>query len=123
MENMRNTNKKYTSRRRQSAVSSRSYGRNANITIFEPSKKLGVVSRVLMFAGFFVLLGLIYVGNATQSSTYGNNIQKQDNEISELQTKISDLEVESARLTSLNSVEKTDVAKNMTTPASGSYAE
>ena len=120
---MRNTNKKYTSRRRQSTVSSRSYGRNANITIFEPSKKLGVVSRVLMFAGFYVLLGLIYVGNATQSSTYGNSIQKQDNEISELQTKISDLEVESARLTSLNSIEKTDVAKNMTTPASVSYAE
>lgn len=50
---MRNKNTVYTSRRRQNLINSRSYGRNANITIFEPSKKLGMVSRALMFAGFF----------------------------------------------------------------------
>lgn len=120
---MRNTNTSYTSRRRQNLTSTRSYARNANITIFEPSKKIGVVSRILMFAGFFVLLGLIYVGNATQSTTYGSEIQKQDAEIAELEVKISDLEVESARLTSLNSIANSEVAKNMKNPTSINYAE
>lgn len=120
---MRNTNTVYTSRRRHNVTTSRSYGRNANITIFEPSKKLGMVSRILMFAGFFVLLGLIYVGNATQSTSYGSEIQKQDAEISALEVKISDLEVENARLTSLNSIRGGEVAKTMTAPTSVNYAE
>ena len=120
---MRNTNTVYTSRRRQNATTSRSYGRNANITIFEPTKKLGMVSRALMFAGFFVLLGLIYVSNATMSTGYGSEIQEQDAEIAELQVKIGDLEVENARLTSLNSISNSEVAKNMTSPTAVNYAE
>ena len=82
-----------------------------------------MVSRILMFAGFFVLLGLVYVSNATQSTSYGSEIQKQDAEISALEVKISDLEVENARLTSLNSIRDSEVAKTMTTPTSVNYAE
>ena len=82
-----------------------------------------MVSRILMFAGFFVLLGLIYVSNATQSTSYGSEIQKQDAEISALEVKISDLEVENARLTSLNSIRNSEVAKTMTAPTSVNYAE
>jgi cell division protein FtsL len=82
-----------------------------------------MVSRILMFAGFFVLLGLIYVSNATQSTSYGSEIQKQDAEISALEVKISDLEVENARLTSLNSIRDSEVAKTMTAPTSVNYAE
>lgn len=82
-----------------------------------------MVSRILMFAGFFVLLGLVYVSNATQSTSYGSEIQKQDAEISALEVKISDLEVENARLTSLNSIRDSEVAKTMTAPTSVNYAE
>lgn len=120
---MRNKNTVYTSRRRQNLANSRSYGRNANITIFEPTKKLGMVSRILMFAGFFVLLGLIYVSNATMSTSYGGEIQEQDAEIAELQVRIGDLEVENARLTSLSSISNSDVAKAMVEPKVVNYAE
>ena len=120
---MRNSNITYTSRRRQNPTSSRSYGRNANITIFEPTKKLGMISRILMFAGFFVLLGLIYLGNATRSTAYGTQIQAQDSENADLQVKIGDLEVENARLTSLGSIANSDVAKAMTTTSTVNYAE
>ena len=82
-----------------------------------------MVSRILMFAGFFVLLGLVYVSNATQSTSYGSEIQKQDAEISALEVKISDLEVENARLTSLNSIRDSEVAKTMTAPTSVNYTE
>ena len=70
-----------------------------------------------------MLLGLVYVSNATQSTSYGSEIQKQDAEISALEVKISDLEVENARLTSLNSIRDSEVAKTMTTPTSVNYAE
>lgn len=76
-----------------------------------------------MFAGFFVLLGLFYVGNATRSTAYGAEIQKQDSAIADLEVKKSDLEVENARLNSLNSISNSEVAKKMTTPKSVSYAE
>ena len=69
------------------------------------------------------ILGLIYVSNATQSTSYGSEIQKQDAEISALEVKISDLEVENARLTSLNSIRDSEVAKTMTAPTSVNYAE
>ncbi len=70
-----------------------------------------------------MLLGLVYVSNATQSTSYGSEIQKQDAEISALEVKISDLEVENARLTSLNSIRDSEVAKTMTAPTSVNYAE
>ena len=70
-----------------------------------------------------MLLGLVYVSNAAQSTSYGSEIQKQDAEISALEVKISDLEVENARLTSLNSIRDSEVAKTMTAPTSVNYAE
>lgn len=57
------------------------------------------------------------------STSYGSEIQEQDTEIAELQVKIGDLEVENARLTSLNSISNSEVAKNMKTPTVINYAE
>ena len=45
---MYKTNTNYVSRRRQTQASSRSYGRNNNIAIFQPTAKLGAVTQFLM---------------------------------------------------------------------------
>ena len=120
---MRNTNTVYVSRRRQNSATTRSYGRNSNMAMFQPSQKMGVVSRTLMFMGIVVVLGLIYLGNATRHTAFSSNIQDIEGKISDIEIKKNDLEVENARLTSLQSIENSEVAKNMKSPASVVYAE
>ena len=50
-------------------------------------------------------------------------ISKRKCEIAELENKKSDLEVENARLTALESIENSSVAKEMTTPETVNYAD
>lgn len=120
---MYKTNTNYVSRRRQTQVSSRSYGRNNNIAIFQPTAKLGAVTQFLMLGVLIAVLGIIFLMNSSKPALYGNEIQQIDSKISDLETKKDDLEVENARLTALSNIENSEVAKKMTTPASVSYAK
>lgn len=113
----------YVSRRRRNQTTTRSYGRNNNITIFDQTEKLGVVSRFLMLGGVIALLGITFLMNASKPTVYSSEIQKYDAKISELETKKSDLEVENARLTALSTIENSETAKNLKTPTSVSYAK
>ena len=70
-----------------------------------------------------LVLGLIYLTQATKPTSYGYEVQKIDAEIAELESKKSDLEVENARLTALESIENSSVAKEMTTPEIVNYAD
>ena len=70
-----------------------------------------------------LVLGLIYLTQATKPTSYGYEFQKIDAEIAELESKKSDLEVENARLTALESIENSSVAKEMTTPEIVNYAD
>jgi hypothetical protein len=67
------------------------------------------------------VLGLIYLTQATKATSYDYQSQKIDSQIADLNTKKSDLEVENARLTALESVKNSSVASIMTTPASTDY--
>ena len=67
------------------------------------------------------VLGLIYLTQATKATSYDYQSQKIDSQIADLNTKKSDLEVENARLTALESVKNSSVASTMTTPASTNY--
>ena len=120
---MYKTNTNYVSRRRQTQASSRSYGRNNNIAIFQPTAKLGAVTQFLMLGILIAVLGIIFLMNSSKPALYGNEIQQIDSKISDLETKKADLEVENARLTALSNIENSEVAKKMTTPASVSYAK
>ncbi len=120
---MYKTNTNYVSRRRQTQVSSRSYGRNNNIAIFQPTAKLGAVTQFLMLGVLIAVLGIIFLMNSSKPALYGNEIQQIDSKISDLETKKADLEVENARLTALSNIENSEVAKKMTTPGSVSYAK
>lgn len=119
----RNNSTTYTSRRQQSWQKPQSFGRNQNMAVFKPSAKLGPVAHTILVALMILVLGLIYLTQATKPTSYGYEAQKVDAEIAELENKKTDLEVENARLTALEAVENSDVAKEMVTPTAVNYAD
>lgn len=78
---------------------------------------------ILLIVGVFASLGLMYLQNMNKPNVYGAEIQEIDERIAESERIKSDLEVENARLTSLNSIENSQVAQKMVKPASVNYAE
>ncbi len=105
----------FSSRRQQN------WSRNQNTVAFISSVKLGPVAHTVLVALMITVLGLIYLTQATKATSYDYQAQKIDSQIADLNTKKSDLEVENARLTALESVKNSSVASTMTTPASTSY--
>ena len=95
--------------------------RNQNTVAFEHSKKLGPVSHTVLVAMMVALLGLIYLTQITKTSSYGYAIEKLNVEKTELVEKKSELQVESARLKSLQKIQSSQVAANLTQPASTDY--
>lgn len=98
-----------------------SWSRNQNTTKFTPSVKLGPVSHTVLIAIMVATLGIIYLTQATKSTSYDYEAQKIDAQISDLKTKKIDLEIENARLTALENIKNTVVAKEMNQPGSVNY--
>lgn len=98
------------------------WNRNQNTVAFVSSVKLGPVAHTVLVALMITVLGLVYLTQATRATGYDYEAQKIDSQIAELSTKKGDLEVENARLTALENVQNSNVAKAMTTPASTDYA-
>lgn len=107
----------FTSRRQQN------WGRNQNTTRYVSNVKLGPVAHTVLVALMITVLGLIYLTQATRATSYDYEIDKIDTKINELAVKKDNLEIENARLTSLNTVKNSAVAAEMTTPSSTSYAQ
>lgn len=113
---MSHTRTYYATRRQQS------WGRNQNTTRFISPVKLGPVMHTIMVSLMITVLGVVYLTQASGSAAYDYQANDLDKKISELATKKADLEVENARLSSLESVKNSDVAKAMTAPTSVNYA-
>jgi hypothetical protein len=107
----------YNSRRQQN------WSRNQNTVAFVSNIKLGPVAHTVLVALMVAVLGLIYLTQANRVTGYDYATQKIDSQISELNTQKSDLEIENARLTALETVKKSNVASTMTTPVSTEYAD
>jgi cell division protein FtsL len=109
--------------RRNSSRRSGSLSRNRNSVAYASAIKLGPVTHTVLIALMLTVLGLIYLTQATKATSYDYAIQGIDTEIAELSVQKNDLEVENARLSSLESIENSTVAKNMEAPSDVSYAE
>lgn len=92
------------------------WGRNQNTVAFASAVKLGPVTHTVLIALMITVLGLIYLTQATRSSSYDYAASEVDSQISALTDQKKDLEVDNARLTALKEVQNSSVAKNMTTP-------
>jgi len=101
----------FTSRRQQN------WSRNQNTVAYASSVKLGPVAHTVLIALMITVLGLIYLTQATRATAYDYQAQKIDSQIADLNTQKSDLEIESARLTALQTVKNSTVAREMTTPS------
>lgn len=97
------------------------WSRNQNTTRFTSNVKLGPVTHTVLVALMITVLGLIYLTQATRATTYDYRAQEIDTQIADLSTKKANLEVENARLTALESVKNSDVAKTMTKPVAVNY--
>ncbi len=100
---------------------SRGWNRNQNTTRFASNVKLGPVTHTVLVALMVTVLGLIYLTQATSATGYDYEVQKVDNQIAELSSEKADLEVENARLTALENVKNSSVARQMTAPSETSY--
>jgi cell division protein FtsL len=98
------------------------WNRNQNTARFASNVKLGPVTHTVLVALMITVLGLIYLTQATRATGYDYEAQKIDSKIAELATQKTDLEVENARLTALETVGNSSVAKTMTKPAQTDYA-
>lgn len=105
----------FTSRRQQN------WSRNQNTTKYTSNVKLGPVAHTVLVALMITVLGLIYLTQATKATGYDYEIDRIDTKISELATKTDDLEIENARLTSLNTTKNSSVAREMSTPSDVTY--
>jgi len=109
------SNNYYVNRRQQN------WSRNQNTTRFQSSVKLGPVAHTVLVALMIIVLGLIYVTQATRTTGYDYEAQKIDSQIAELNDQKGELEIENARLTALETIKSSSVAKEMTAPASTQY--
>lgn len=107
----------YCVRRRQN------WSRNQNTVAYVSAIKLGPVSHTVLIALMVAVLGLIYLTQATRATSYDYATQRIDDQIAELNAEKSDLEIENARLTSLETIRNSSVASTMTQPSTTEYAQ
>lgn len=96
--------------------------RNQNTVAFVSHVTLGPVTHTVLVALMITVLGLIYLTQATRTTAYDYEAQKVDSKIAQLSSEKTDLEVENARLTALETVRSSSVAKTMTQPTSTEFA-
>ena len=100
---------------------SNTWTRNQNTVKHKFETKFGPVTHTVFVALVVTVLGLIYLTQAAKITNYDYEAQRIDTEIAELTSRKEDLEVENARLTALNTINNSEVAKNMVQPTDINY--
>lgn len=106
--------------RRGTSANASSYSRNRNRTAYT-KKGLGNISYGLIVGMLTLIVGLIYVGQGAQGTSFDYQISEVENEIAEMQAKKEDLAVEQARLTSIASASNNEIAVSMNEVATSGY--
>lgn len=97
------------------------WNRNQNTTRFASNVKLGPVTHTVLVALMITVLGLIYLTQAASATNYDYKVQEVDIKIAELNDQKADLEIENARLTALENIRNSSVARQMTEPSETNY--
>ena len=98
-----------------------SWSRNQNTVAYASPIKLGPVAHTVLVALMITVLGLIYLTQAASATNYDYDIRDVDSKIAELSNEKADLEIENARLTALETIRNSSVARQMTTPTETNY--
>ena len=98
--------------------------RNQNAVRYKSQAKgLGPISNSLMIGILVSALGLMYLTQVTKTSSYGYQVNDLDNRRTELVQENQTLQVESARLQSLERIKNSDVAKQLQTAGDVKFAQ
>lgn len=97
------------------------WNRNQNTVAFTSSIKLGPVTHTVLVALMITVLGLIYLTQATKATSYDYEADKIETKIAELSEEKENLAVENRRLTALNEVQDSSVARAMVKPTDRAY--
>ena len=89
-----------------------SFARNYN-TVRHTKKSLGSVTQVFIIGLVTVAFGLIYATQGTRATTFDYEISNVENQITEMNAKKDDLNVEKARLNSIDTTRSSAVATAM----------
>lgn len=96
----------------------RQLGRNQNAVSFRSTDRtLGPVSNTIILIVLACLLGLLYLTQVTKTNAYGYTIDSLQKQQTQLKYDHEELAVASARLQSLDRVQASDAAKNLTAVA------
>jgi len=97
------------------SMSRRAYARrNQNVVSFASRvQTLGPVSNTIMLIALACLIGLLYLTQVTKTNSYGYTINSLQEQQSELRSQKADLEIDAARLQSLERVASSEIAKNL----------
>lgn len=85
-------------------------------------RSLGPVTNAIILAILLCLIGLIYLMQTTRTNSYGYDINTLKSKKVQLEQESESLQVESARLQSVERVKTSPVAATMTTPVSTTFA-
>jgi cell division protein FtsL len=94
------------------------YGRNKNATAFRAQDRaFGPISNTIILIVLALVLGLLYLTQATKTNAYGYQINSLRQEQTKLNTEHDDLAVASARLRSVERVQNSEQAKGLVSVA------
>lgn len=103
----------YTSRRGTINNSrSNNFARNYN-TVRHTKRNLGAISQIIIVFLLTIVFGLIYATQGTKAVGFDYEISDVEDQISEMNAKKDDLNVEKARLNSIATAENSTVAASM----------
>ena len=97
--------------------------RNQNIARPRAEFQLGPVSLSFVVVGVIGVLALLYLGQVTKLGAFGYKISELQSQRSQMQQANQELQVEAARLSSIQHVEDSKVAKQMVPEQQVSYAK
>lgn len=100
------------------------FGRNQNITYHKSSKtNIGPVSNIIIITVIICLMGLIYLTQVTKTYALGYKLDELTQRKDQLTSQNSNLELESAKLRSIEKVKSSQANATMNTVSPTVYAQ
>jgi hypothetical protein len=92
----------------------RAMGRNKNVTSFRAqARTIGPVSNTVIIVVLVCLLGLLYLSQVTKTNAYGFEVDNLETQQSQLISEYQELELNAARLQSVDRVQNSGVAQGL----------
>lgn len=97
--------------------------RNQNLYRNKAELKLGPVSTSMVMVAIVAVLALLYLNNITKTSTFGYQVSELQRQRNEAVSAKQELQVEAARLTSIQEIQKSKTVSGLTPTTQVSYAK